>query len=754
MNPSNPKILGSLLFLSLVFFFCSCSQTVELVSDGKSEHVIFVSKNATAAERTAARKLQSYLQKITGAELPLTDDPGQEEKVIFVGFDGAPADLIQDLNPQHFENEEYIIRGRGKQLLIAGGGPRGTLYGVVGYLSDHLGCRWYTKSIEKIPQQATLTIPKTDDRQKPDFQYREVNWREAYEENWSVHNRMIPSRLALPDSLGGSFVIFPERGHTFDLIIPPAQYFKSNPEYFSEINGVRTADNAQLCLTNPDVLKLTVAKVLEWVKVRPDANVYSVTQNDNVRYCTCHACAAVDKEEGSPAGTLIRFLNKVSENVRKVHPAIKLQTFAYTYTEEPPLHTKVADNLVIELCHYNYCSAHAIGECKDHTPFTTRLEKWKKIAQNVTVWGYYVNFGFYLMPFPNLEAIKKDVKYYKKQQTYGLYAEGCNIIGPQGGGEFSELKSWVFAQLMWNSDLDPEALIDEYLENVYGPAAPSLRSYIDLLQHEVSDSAAYFNIWSSPVEVSYLSHRTVEKADSLFGKAREVAGNDPALLERIEKAYLPLLFTKLYFNAFGAGSYYIPDGAAPELAEKFANAIKQHQITFQGSNESMPDLLNEIIARAKVQETFFKDWWLAGPFDSDPDRKGYEFAFAPEQKVDTNATLRTPEGKELVWKKHQADVFPYIDLAAQLSQKENVVGYAFRTIHSPEPRVTKFGVGSNDGVKVWVNKKLVLNRPVSRRAAPNQDIIAIPLQKGSNEILVKVDQIARGWGFYFSEIRE
>jgi hypothetical protein len=51
---------------------------------------------------------------------------------------------------------------------------------------------------------------------------------------------------------------------------------------------------------------------------------------------------------------------------------------------------------------------------------------------------------------------------------------------------------------------------------------------------------------------------------------------------------------------------------------------------------------------------------------------------------------------------------------------------------------------------VFVNNKLVLDNKIARSAEPNQDIITIPLKKGQNIVLLKIDQLGGGWGFYFT----
>ena len=59
-------------------------------------------------------------------------------------------------------------------------------------------------------------------------------------------------------------------------------------------------------------------------------------------------------------------------------------------------------------------------------------------------------------------------------------------------------------------------------------------------------------------------------------------------------------------------------------------------------------------------------------------------------------------------------------------------------------------MGTNDGVKMWINGKLVHENIVGRTALPNEDILSVSFNKGENVVLLKVDQLGGGWGFYFS----
>lgn len=741
------KQIFALSCILLIYLILGCSTETNLIEDGKSDYQIFVSSNASIPEQLAAKELQLYLEKITGVKLPVTHQKPENEKAIFVGFNEAPESILKDLDPQSFINEEYVIRSDGKLLLIAGGGKRGSLYGVIGYLTDHLGVRWYTREVVKTPVQKSIKLTVKEDRQKPHFEYREAWYQEAYDPQWAMHNRLNPSIKPLPDSLGGSYISFPF-AHTFENLVPHKKYFKTNPEYFSLINGKRSDKMTQLCLTNPEVLRIATEQVFKWIEEHPEADIYSVDQNDGEGNCECDKCIAIDKAEGSPSGSLLFFVNQIADTVAKVHPHVRLQTFAYAYTEIPPKNIRPADNLTIRLCHYNYCSAHSMENCDNHKPFRERYEQWNRISKRISVWDYFTDFSQYLMPFPNFETVKNDLKWYADRGARGIFAQG-NKVNANGGGEFSDLRAWVFAQLMWDPNRDAQGLIDEFVTNVYGAAAPEINAYISLLHEQVKTDSLHFSIWAQPTEVHYLGIRTIQLADSIFAVANEKVKHDEALARRVELAYLPVLYTKLYFYSIG-GTAYLSKNDMPAAFEQFKKLIDRHQIKAIGDMEETYGNLPKFMEKVEYAPQFIKDWWVAGPFDN-TDLKGLSTVFEPEKGFYEQTVFKGKDNKTFQWKSYQDHTSGYIDFSRLFSPNEEVVAYAYTTINMEEAGKKTFGVGSNDGVKVWINGTTVLDRPVSRKAEPNQDQFTVQLRKGENTILVKVDQLKRAWGFYFSE---
>ena len=738
--------------IMLLIVLCSCSNNISLVKHKISDYVIFVSEDAIASEKTAARILQENILKIADCKIPITYSKSTSEKVIYLGFKEAPSELLKELDTTSFEKGEYVIRTNKNQLFIAGGKPRGTLYGVIGFLSNQLGCRWYTPGFAKIPKQEDVVIKDLDIREKPVFEYREAWFNEAYQPVWAAYNRLNPNLVSMPDSLGGGYKMYPFV-HTFYQLIPPEKYMKTHPEYYSMVDGKRILDghSGQLCLTNPDVIRIATEQVFKWIEENPDVDIFSVDQNDNNQYCQCPSCAALDEVEESQAGCMIHFVNQIADSVAKRYPHVKLQTLAYNYSIRPPKNLKPRKNVTIRMCPLSKCNTHAIDDstCERNVEITEAMSEWAKIADRITIWDYFTNFRHYFIPFPNFETVTRNVRYYADRNCIGLFAQGNNVPD-NGGAEFSALRAWVFAQLMWNPYQDGWALINEFVENVYGEAAPFIKEYISLIQNKILQSDVHLGAYDfEPTQFSYLPPDLIVKAENLFVKAENAAKSDSLLLERIELAHLPVLYTRLYLYSAGAKGYLKSDEVTPTL-DKFKRIIEKNKITRLAEREDLGNLDN-FISRVENKGDFITDWWVVGPFNNE-NRKGFDKAYSPEiSPFDSTQVFIGDNNQQLKWLRYNNTNNGYMDLGRILHiNPKKGVAYAYTTIKSSDDKNYKIGIGSNDGVKVWIIGELQHRNKANRKAEINQEVLTIPLKKGENTVLVKIDKTSNGWGFYFS----
>ncbi len=454
---------------------------------GKTPYRIVIGCAASPAEVYAASEFQQCFRQSTGMTLDIVrDDVPPIETEILIGPSSRLALAGLDANwDQGFGEDGFRLMTAGKRLVIAGGRPRGTLYGVYQFLQQQAGCRWYTTDVEYIPVRKTFRVPALDETIHPGLEYRETFYWEAFDGDFAARNFCNGNRAELNERHGGKIVFYPFV-HTFYLLVPPELYFEKHPEYFSEIEGKRTCERTQLCLSNPEVLNIAVEKVKEYIRNVPGIRIVSVSQNDWFGYCTCPECKSLDEAEGSPSASVLRFVNKVAEAIEKDYPQVAIETLAYQYTRKPPKTIRPRDNVIVRLCSIECCFAHPLEEenCAENVKFKQDIEAWSKIADRLYVWDYVTDFPNYLLPFPNLNVLAPNVRFFVNHGVKGLFEQGN--YGPNGGGEMANLRAWILLRLLWNPQENSEALKKEFVKAYYGSAAPFILRYIDRLHAEVT----------------------------------------------------------------------------------------------------------------------------------------------------------------------------------------------------------------------------------------------------------------------------
>ncbi|NSW90746.1 MAG: DUF4838 domain-containing protein [Firmicutes bacterium] len=556
-----------------------------LAENGLTSWHIVVSWDASETEKYAADELHHFIYKVTRSVVPvITDKVVKRGPEILVGPSNRYKELGININLSKLGSEGFIIKTIGDNLVITGAKPRGTIYGVYTFLEDYLGCRWFSSKVSRIPQRSKVALPEIDDMQVPAFDYREAYWRDAFDGNFAVRNKLNSNKADITERQGGKFKFF-NFHHSFNDLVPVEKYFSSHPEYFSEINGKRISERTQLCLTNPDVLKLCIERVKEWIKQDPSCNVYSVAQNDWYNFCTCEKCRAVDEREESHAGTMITFVNKIAEAIEEEYPDKFIHTFAYQYTRKTPKFVRPAKNVIVRLCTIECCFSHPLETCdveairrdkQERTTFLSDLKAWSQICENLYIWDYVTNFANYMMPFPNLHVLQPNLQLFHKYGVKGVLEQGNFSHG--GGGTMAELEAYVQAKLLWNPYIDVKAIINEFLVGYFGQASIPISQYLDMMENAVKPY--HMSIYDMP-DAPYFTDELLNKAEALFDQAEYMADDD-AVLERVRSLRLQVTYTIL-------SRMPLDSPFRSKMVDRFAQELKRHGITeiFERKNLQM-----------------------------------------------------------------------------------------------------------------------------------------------------------------------
>jgi len=498
-----------------------------LAENGQAKADIVIGPGASDPARHAAQELAHFLEQISGGRFPIANKPTHGRTAIFL-----QAPLAEKLG-----DEEIVIKTTDDGLILTGGEPRGTLYAVYTFLEDYLGCRWWSSTESTIPKKPTIQIGQIDVRYTPILEYREPFWYDAHDADWAVRNKCNGNSVRCDAKRGGKHK-YEGFVHTFYSLIPPDKYFDAHPEWFSEIDGKRTTRRAQLCLTNEEMRQELVKNLRARLRANPDATIASVSQNDWHGNCQCARCAAVEKEEGSPAGLMLRFVNAVAEDIEEEFPHVAISTLAYQYTRKPPLHVKPRDNVIVRLCSIEASFCVPLSHARNK-PFGDDIVGWSKICDRLYVWDYVTNFRNHIMPHPNLRVLGPNVKFFADHSVKGLFEQGAYTTN---GAEMAELRAWVLAKLLWNPNLDGDALIDEFIEGYYGPGAPHIKAYLDVTHDAVATSGDKLGCFEK-FTANFLSFDTLSRGWAHLTAAEAAVRNNPELRFRVQVAQLPVKYT-------------------------------------------------------------------------------------------------------------------------------------------------------------------------------------------------------------------
>jgi hypothetical protein len=378
------------------------------------------------------------------------------------------------------------------------------------------------------------------------FEYRGVLWLDALDGDWAVRNKSNGEDTLLDAKRGGK-IIYEGFVHTFyeryPRLIPPEKYFKDHPEWFSELNGKRTYKRGQLCLTNEEMRLELVSNLKERLRKNPAANIASVSQNDWRVKCQCARCLAVDREEGSPAGTLLRFVNAATADIEKEFPHVAISTLAYYYTRKPPKYTKPRHNVIVRLCprECSWATPLADEQNEINKKFCQDLVGWSKICNRLYIWDYVTNQLHYFRPHPNLRVLGPNIRLFAKYGVKGVHEAGAYA---GYGADMAELRAWVQAKLLWNPTLDGQTLVDEFVDGYYGPAAEHLRDYLNLIHDSIEATGEHLDVlpsWSH--KTKFLSFEVMDRGWAHLKAAEAAVQNDPDLLFRVQVAQLPIMYT-------------------------------------------------------------------------------------------------------------------------------------------------------------------------------------------------------------------
>lgn len=165
--------------------------------------------------------------------------------------------------------------------------------------------------------------------------------------------------------------------------------------------------------------------------------------------------------------------------------------------------------------------------------------------------------------------------------------------------------------------------------------------------------------------------------------------------------------------------------ALQEIANSSADSTRKQKAT-------------SLVQRFEAVEDYIIDWQVAGPYTR-KDADLFAVAFAPE----------TARRDTVAWRAISAGTNPgqywRVELDRLIGGYDRVV-YLRTRVYAEQAQPARLELGSDDGVKAWLNGELVHSINTVRWVEPGQDVVGVSLQAGWNELLLKIVNGSGGWG--------
>jgi len=590
-----PLLAGVSLLLSIT---SASAAGLVLADHGQSRYTIVIAPEASATVRHAAQELADDLKQISGAALPVMSQKPRG-LAIFVGAGPFLPSSFSQVRLDTLAEEAFVIRTDGGDVYLAGHDDRGTLYAVYSFLEDHLGARWYAPDATVLRPQDVVRVPDLNETQAPAFSYRNTDEAMVFGNGqWDAHLKL--NGVNVPDQaeLGGINRLF-NGAENFYSLVPPNRYFADHPDYYSLVGGRRkSSPDSQLCLSSPGVFKVVVDALVAEAKANPKELTLGLSPNDAEHgNCECDACRAADAKFGSPAGTLLDFVNKVATAVQAALPDRKIwvETLAYQYTEKAPTPGAIApaNNVLVCLAPIYACDGHPLASDPQNKTSKEALLAWKKVAPgHLQIWHYVVNFAHYVQPYPDWDELGADMAYYRDNGVSGMFCEGDY----QGNCDLQAMHTWVMAHLFWNPRQDVWGLVRDFSDGYYGKAGADIYAYLRLFHDRLQQPNVHLHLYDPPTSPLFTAE-LLKSASDLFDHA-EAAAETLEVKRRVQEARMGIRYIELATHVPGKNATAAERDAFRARLDPFIADIGRFKIASLSEGHNAGEWIKEMKAAA------------------------------------------------------------------------------------------------------------------------------------------------------------
>jgi len=437
-----------------------------------SEYTVYYPEDANKNMTFAASELVRLVEIATGVKLP-----------IVVGTPASPAIELRHSDDPSLRDEGYSYTVTEDGLLIEGAVDRGCMYGVWRFLQHELDWEGLATVDSKPQLLSDAYLNESDHIDIPvGTEKSETPFMDCYEV-WTASGLTFDADAKKPSGSQFSYGPIMVACHGMqNNKFCDNDYSKSQICYTDENRYIECAINVEKYID----AKLASGKIIGY-----DFKDVDIAQGDIPFFCYCPECVDVHDEEGhTNSGAVVRFANRLAEEMDEKYPGLYYKIFAYLGTNEPPKVTKPNHNVIVSFCYDTNCSNHLLdgSQCtetpsmkngKTNRDYDEWLRGWCEITDIVYVWHYNLDTG--LQQYTVIDTIYDDYRYFRDLGIDGVFTQFDHFnLG------FKRFELQLAYEMNWNPDMtreEYEELFCSMLRRYYGDGWEFVREYVDYLSY-------------------------------------------------------------------------------------------------------------------------------------------------------------------------------------------------------------------------------------------------------------------------------
>jgi hypothetical protein len=495
----------------------------------------------------AADDLASYLHAMTGADIQVSDKPIEGLVPIYVAQAGVKYTPAQ---PTEF-GDAYLLDVDASRIILQGESRRAVYYAAAQLLSD-LGVRWYAPGDigQVVPKRKTVTIEAGRRAFAPDFVTRRLWCAGAEQTRWMYRNRLSEATIPAGHSL-----------HAFGAALPGWRDGREgraeHPDFYNVHEG---KPSGWINLANRDIPAIFAKRAVELVETGPRSGapggkvargMFSLSPDDGYLRDERPEVIAMNHGQIDPllklpsfSNAWFDFLSRVCDAIDTASPGLdyRIGSLAYMNYIMPP-DAKPNEHIIPVIAPITFNRYVSMGI--KGAPASELLEEvvrgWTAKSPRVGMYLYNFNLADMAMPYTRTLHWRNDVPRLRAMGVRDMTIESHPNWHTMMPGNY------VVATLLWDSDADIDALLDEYYPLYFGPAAKHMRQYDHTLEQAYETTRVFAGgAWATH---AILTPDIMSQLDAALTEAERATRDQGVYADRVDVSRHSLNFAKHWLAA-------------------------------------------------------------------------------------------------------------------------------------------------------------------------------------------------------------